>query len=183
MSDREIPSPELLRQLLRYEPETGKLFWRERPVSMFSSERHCKTWNTKYANREAFTRTDPYGYKVSSILDHPYRAHKIIWAIVHGVWPADEMDYITGNKSDTRLSNLQEASHQENSKNTKRRSDNISGVAGVGWHSQTKMWRARVKVNGKEVYLGLFATVEEAAAVRQRAAARNGFSKHHGRDE
>lgn len=27
MAKRQLPSPEVLRQLLRYEPETGKLFW------------------------------------------------------------------------------------------------------------------------------------------------------------
>jgi len=30
MAAKALPSPEVLRQLLRYEPDTGKLFWRER---------------------------------------------------------------------------------------------------------------------------------------------------------
>lgn len=34
MSTKPIPSPELLRKLLRYDHETGKLFWRERPVEI-----------------------------------------------------------------------------------------------------------------------------------------------------
>ena len=28
MAKHQLPSPEVLRQLLRYEPETGKLFWK-----------------------------------------------------------------------------------------------------------------------------------------------------------
>lgn len=31
------PSPDVLRQLLRYEPETGKLWWKERGAEWFSS--------------------------------------------------------------------------------------------------------------------------------------------------
>ena len=35
MAVKALPSPEVLRQLLRYEPETGKLFWKERSALFF----------------------------------------------------------------------------------------------------------------------------------------------------
>lgn len=35
MAPKPLPSPELLRKLLRYEPVTGKLYWRERSVEHF----------------------------------------------------------------------------------------------------------------------------------------------------
>lgn len=45
---------------------------------------------------------------------------------------------------------------------------NKSGVNGVSKHSSGKQ-RARLTVNGREVHLGLFDTVEEAAAARKQA--------------
>ena len=43
--------------------DTGKLFWRARPVEFFtdgkySAERACNTWNMKLAGVEAFTSLD-----------------------------------------------------------------------------------------------------------------------------
>jgi hypothetical protein len=54
-------------KLLKYDPETGKLFWLPRPVEMFSdaflgSEWSAKKWNTRYAGKEAFTALDGRGY-------------------------------------------------------------------------------------------------------------------------
>ena len=59
MATKPLPSQEVLRQLLRYEPETGKLFWRERTPDMFSAdgrdpEWKARNWNSKLAGREAF---------------------------------------------------------------------------------------------------------------------------------
>jgi len=48
MAAKPLPPVEHLRQRLRYEPETGKLYWREHP----SMPTH---WNTRYADTEAFT--------------------------------------------------------------------------------------------------------------------------------
>jgi len=42
MADRADITPELLRQLLRYEPETGKLFWKARTPDMFQDGQKSK---------------------------------------------------------------------------------------------------------------------------------------------
>jgi len=39
-----------------------------------------------------------------------------------------------------------------------------SQVVGVSWYPRKSRWMARPSVNGKEVYLGYHATIEEAAA-------------------
>jgi len=51
---RDLPTPERLRQLLRYEPETGLLFWLARPREMFSTQRAFSTWNARFAGQQAF---------------------------------------------------------------------------------------------------------------------------------
>jgi hypothetical protein len=73
-----LPSPEVLRQLLRYEPETGKLFWLPRSEHWFratsgrSAIHACANWNARYAEREAFTSVDQNGYRVGTVLNVHY---------------------------------------------------------------------------------------------------------------
>ena len=61
MANKPIPSPEALRQLLSYDPKTGKLFWKERGPEWFrdtegrTAQHACKNWNARYAGEEAFT--------------------------------------------------------------------------------------------------------------------------------
>lgn len=50
-----------------------------------------------------------------------------------------------------------------------RRADNTSGVTGVVWHKQVGKWYARLWNKGKATSLGLFDTLEEAKAARERA--------------
>jgi hypothetical protein len=47
--------------------------------------------------------------------------------------------------------------------------NNTSGCKGVGWNIQTKQWRARIKVNNKEISLGLFDKKDNAIISRLKA--------------
>ena len=49
---------EIVRELLDYDPETGTLTWRERDRKWFKSDKSWKIWNSRYANKEAFTSLD-----------------------------------------------------------------------------------------------------------------------------
>lgn len=46
---------------------------------------------------------------------------------------------------------------------------NNNPVPGVGWHKQRGKFRARIKVNGKEISLGLYSTHVEAVKARKQA--------------
>lgn len=43
---------------------------------------------------------------------------------------------------------------------------NSSGYRGVSWHKQTKKWRAYIKMNGKQIYIGLNKDKIECAKMR-----------------
>ena len=178
-------TPEALRKLLRYEPTTGKLYWRERTPDMFDegkydASRTCKSFNTRCAGKEAFTAYHKDGYKHGVIFGKPYLAHRVIWAIVNGEWPK-VIDHVNGDRSDNRIGQLSNGSHQTNAKNAARRVDNNSGVCGVGWFCRYGKWVSRIQVNGKRKTLGYFTSFEEAVEARKKAEKVYGFHENHGR--
>ena len=181
MSKKELPSPELLRQLLRYEPDTGKLYWKERTPDMFDDGR-CKSFNSQFANKEAFTFTGRDGYKHGNVLNQrPYLAHRVIWAIVHGKWPLNHIDHINGIRDDNRIVNLRDVSRGQNQRNLKLPTNNTSGVIGVSWANREKKWNAYITVDRRRRSLGYFTDFAEAVSARKEAEAKYDFHPNHGR--
>lgn len=171
MPKREFPTPEMLRQVLRYEPDTGKLFWLRRPRDMFVSKRGCSTWNARFASKEAMTAISG-GYHVGKVNYKLCMAHRVIWALVHGHWPENDIDHINGYRADNRLANLREATRSQNNVNSGVRADNTSGFKGVHFNKQQGKWQAQVYRNGKSKHLGFFVAAAEAGKAYQEAAKR-----------
>ena len=71
-------------------------------------------------------------------------------------------DHKNGIRFDNRKSNLRVCTHSENIRNKCKQSNNTSGLKGVAWHKVTKKWQVQIQVQGKSIYLGLFATKELA---------------------
>jgi hypothetical protein len=181
-----LPSPEMLRKLLRYEPETGKLFWRERSADLFadgisSAESRRSRWNTRYAGEEAFTAVNNHGYYQGTIFSAGYLSHRVIWAMANGEWPKDQIDHINGDRADNRLVNLRAVTHQENSMNQKMSCENTSGHTGVRWYKPLRKWNARIRVSGKYTHLGYFTSKDDAIAARKAAEIEHGYHPNHGR--
>jgi hypothetical protein len=84
-------------------------------------------------------------------------------------------DHINGNPLDNRRANLRLATNTENMRNRGKYRTNTSGYKGVDWRRGAGKWRAVIKVNGKQIYLGLFTTPELAHAAYCEAA-----KKYHG---
>lgn len=176
MAKKPLPTPEQLRQLLRYEPETGKLFWRERTPEMFADGKHsaqhiCARWNVRYAGREAFTSIDARGYVIGAVFDQPLSGHRVAWAIHHGAWPDGPIDHINGKRNDNRADNLREADIFGNNRNVASAKGSTSRYLGVCWVERRSRWRATIKVNRKQIWLGAFALEEDAARAYDAAAA------------
>lgn len=78
------------------------------------------------------------------------------------------VDHRNGNGLDNRRENLRLCTQSENQRNARLRRDNSVGLKGVARYSGK--FRARIVVNGTQIYLGLFSTPEEAHEVYRHAA-------------
>lgn len=169
-----------LLELLRYDPETGKLFWHKRPASHFESQGVADWWNSQYANKEAFTAVSAQGYRVGAINNIGYRAHRVIFVMLHGYEP-DQIDHINGIRADNRAENLRDVPGAVNQKNMKLACNNKSGVTGVFWNEKKNRWIAYITSEKKRMYLGYFTDFDEAVRVRAQAEIKHGFHPNHGR--
>ena len=105
------------------------------------------------------------GYVVAPVRgQRPKQAllHRLIMEAPVGM----EVDHIDGDPLNNRRANLRLVTHAENHQNRPRlNSNNRSGFRGVSRDVQSEKYRARLVVHGKEIYLGVFDTPEEAAGV------------------
>lgn len=174
MAKRQLPSSETLRQLLRYDPDTGKLYWLPRGREWFTSDRQFKTWNTRYSGMPAFTAINSGGYHHGQVLETSIAAHQAVWAIHRGV-PDRFIDHINGDRLDNRIENLRLVTASQNSTNQKISSKNTSGFKGVHWVTEKRKWKATIWFNREFRHLGYFDDIENAARAYRLAAA-----KYHG---
>lgn len=173
-----------LAKVLRYEPETGLLFWLPRTEETVSATKRpaseaCRAWNAKFSGKEAFTATSK-GYRVGRVNNILMRAHRVAWAIYHGAWPSHDLDHINGDRSDNRLCNLRDVSRLDNLRNMSMSAHNSSGITGVYRNKHTRRWSAKISVNNRSRHLGYFETAAEAEAARKAAEVELGFNPAHG---
>lgn len=176
--------PAILRELLEYDPKTGRLSWKKRDKKWFPSGcrgagHNASVWNARYAGCDALSCLNQDGYLHGNILGKTVRAHRAIWAMTHGEWPAGEVDHINGDPADNRQVNLRDVPHSHNVKNVRMRQDNTSGATGV-YQRESGKWRAWINVDGKRISCGDHATFSRAVAARAEAKKVHGFTDRHG---
>lgn len=180
MKAKELPTQEYLKECLTYDSETGKLFWKIRPLNHFKNERACNTWNTRFANQEAFKFLRIDGYLSGRIAGEKWLAHRIIFRMIDGE-DVKNVDHENGDRSDNRFSNLRSVTKSENSRNAGKKSNNKSGVTGVYWCKRNNRWAASIHHNGTK-HLGYFKNLSDAAMARKAAEVELGYHPNHGRD-
>ena len=169
-------------ELLECDPNTGTLTWKPRDASWFKTDNAFKTWNVRFAGKEALIGRNGQGYKCGIIMGRRLKAHRVIFAMMSGRWPTDQIDHINGIRDDNRISNLRDVSKQENMRNACLPSHNTSGCVGVHWFGRTKKWHATIKVSSKQIHLGYFTRQTDAISARKAAEKKYGFHPNHGRD-
>ena len=86
------------------------------------------------------------------------------------------VDHINHNIFDNRKENLRICTQQQNSFNRKKQKSAFhSKYKGVSFYKKTKKWMASIKLNNKNIYLGIYDEEENAAKAYKVAA-----KKYHG---
>jgi hypothetical protein len=155
----------------------GKLFWNVRPESDFKSDRDCRSWNTRFALKEAGSHLSSNGNHrwIIGINGKLYQRAHLIWLLNKGSSPPAGilLDHKNRNSLDDKISNLRLATPSQNGSNSRLAKNNTSGRRGVTWNKPTNKWQAKIRVRGKYIHLGLFTDLDEASKVYVAA------SKHH----
>lgn len=176
---------EIVRELLTYNPDTGNLLWKPRAEGWFqntdrrTAKHACFQWNNRYANKPALAVSKGNGYLCGRLFGKNYLAHRVIWLLQTGDWPAHEIDHVNGNRSDNRLVNLREVTPQQNRRNTALRSDNKTGVPGLYWNAKIGKWCPQITRDGKAMHLGVFDCAYGALKARKAAEQKLNFHPNH----
>jgi len=163
---KSILSQNTLKSLTHYDPITGLLTWRVN--------------NGRARSGNECGRLHLFGYRTTCIQYVHYKVHRLIYLYMTGNMPK-EIDHINHVRDDNRWNNLREVTRTQNSMNRSKSTNNTSGVTGVfKMNYGPGGWRAGIKINGKNIHIGVSQDFDEAVAMRKAAENEYGFHKNHG---
>jgi len=158
---------------LRYDPDTGLIFFRCRKVGLIGFSDPAGTLNTSPTNGKTYIEIKICGQTIP--------AHRIAWTLYYGEPPLMLVDHRNGDGTDNRIINLRSASLFENAKNMRLRIDNKLGITGV-YLINNGTYRASIKCELKQIHLGRFHDLFSAACARKSAEIKYGFYEEHGKE-
>jgi hypothetical protein len=142
-----LPAAEELWQLFSLDPFTGDLY-----------RLHPRNEAETLASRSSGD-----GYKRVRIGRTKFKAHRLVWAWVHGADPKHlDVDHVKGKHAGNAPWNLRLAT----------RAQNTGNQASRGWDydARSGKYQARIRHNYRCISLGSYKTPEEAAAAYKKAA-------------
>ena len=168
---KSLPSRDYLIAKIIYDPETGSIIWKRRPLENFASYNAFKTWNSRFAGKEAGwqLKVQDKIYVMLTIDYEKYLAHRVIWKIMKNEDPIEEIDHEDGDGSNNRWTNLREAGRPQNTQNRVTRKNSMSGYKGVRQLPNGK-FQAYIVIDRKFTGLGTFGTPQEASEAYYRYA-------------
>ena len=174
-------TPDELRTLVDYDPDTGIFTWKTR----YPETTGNNIFNANFAGKEAGGKSEGkgQGYMRIKAFGKMLKAHRAAFAWMDGEWPDGYVDHIDGNIANNAWNNLRIVEKRENGLNQKQYSNNKTGVTGVFWDKNRRKWKAQIGGTGTKFYqiLGYFSDIEEAIEARKAAEISLGYHKNHGK--
>jgi len=142
---------ERVHELFKYD---GKVLIRNVAVSQ----------GTKKGDVAGYIRSN--GYRYIKVDYKTYIAQRLVWLFHYGYLPENDIDHINRKRADNRIKNLREVSPSCNLRNCGNYSNSYSGVKGVNLRKNSKTWKVRIGVAGKNYILGSVKDFDEAVLLR-----------------
>lgn len=109
------------------------------------------------------------GRIIVTLHNKTYIAHRVIWCMMTGLWPEEQIDHKDGDHLNNRWDNLREATLRQNLANRRMfRTKKLSSTKGV--YKAGKRYKAVITYHGEHLYLGRYDTEEEAGEAYMEAA-------------
>lgn len=147
----------ILEESLRYDINSGKVFWKERPLKHFSCPASHKQFNKRFANKEAGTieKRNNTKYRRINVSGKLFYAHTIAWILTYKEFPA-MLDHIDKDGLNNNIKNLRLTNKSENAKNSSLSKRNKTGLTGVRYDKTYNVFIAQVSINRrhKQLYRG-----------------------------
>lgn len=160
MSKKPLPSQAELKERFGYDESVGRLFYIAAPcpnqpqrIGTYAGSKHgAGGWCLSYKGKN-------------------YLHCRVVWVWFHGIDPGKfEIDHIDGDRANDRIENLRLATRNQQQWNIGITKKNTSGVKGVSFYKRLNMWRADIRVYGRQKTLGYFKEKTEAIAAYHSAA-------------
>lgn len=172
MSDitpKPLPSKDHINECVSYDRASGILTWKKRPLQHFKNAHGMNTFNSKCAGKVCGSKTIN-GYTSLCLDGNRYLAHRIIWKLITGADPTENIDHLDTNKRNNAFTNLRLASKQENAFNQGKSPRNKTGFKGVSFDMARNKYYASICTGGKSISLGRHETAELAHMAYCKAA-------------
>ena len=149
---------ERLKEVLRYEPETGNFYRLSGPDK----------------GKVAGTKALYIQIKVDDVLCY---GHHLAWVYMTGEWPTKEVDHRDTVKHNNRWLNLRLATSSQQKQNAPvSNKPKTSRYKGVFWLKGERKWVVKISVNRRCIYIGRFRD-EDIAYAAYCAAAKKHFGE------
>ena len=125
-----LPPVKRLRELLNYNPDTGVLTWRVQ-------RRSIKPGSVAGA-------VGKWGYRDVTVEGVSYKAHRIIFKIMTGRDPVNDIDHKDLNRDNNAWANLREATRSQNHMNRRCAAGSETGLKGASFaRNHTGKWSGK----------------------------------------
>jgi len=159
-----------LSEVFASDPDSGRLFWRDRPPEHFLTAQAHSIFQSRFAGLEAGLSVDMSGRRKCAfrLLGRRYAVFRswVVWALANGVWPTQELHHRNDVVDDDRLPNLVEITSAQRRMLTPSQKPVGRGVI----LRPSGRYHAYIRPGGHSIHLGAFASAEEARTAFQKAA-------------
>ena len=155
-----------LKQVLKYNPDTGLLTWINAKRGISAGSVAGSLNKSGYVNVQVFGKV--------------YRAHNLAHLYMTGAFPIGLIDHKDCVKNNNIWSNLRQATKSQNAQNATLQKRSKSGVKGVCFDSCNKKWVATISKDNKHFWLGRYKDKDSAvfAVEKARTTLHKEFANH-----